>query len=207
MGVLSTILHGAEIVGGVAAIGLTGGAATPWAAGLIAGGAGGLAQDFAGKKALKEQQQATTEARGLQDQALAQQKGLLDPYAKMGQGAMTNLASLMGGGFAAPSGGSDMMGAPAGPTNLASMAAHTNQATPPTSDMEGRTNVPIMQNPEDQNQSGYASVVTPGMRAAAGRQGNSSLVPVQTPDGRVVMVPPERISEATERGGKVLANA
>jgi len=206
MGILNKLLHIGEAVGGVAAIGLTGGAATPWAAGLIAGGVGGLAQDFSGDKALKEQQQATTEARGLQDQALAQQKGLLSPYAQMGQGAMTNLASLMGGGLTAPTGGDGGMAMPAGATNLASMAAHTNQATPPTSDMEGRTNVPIMQNPEDQNQSGYASVTTQGMRSANARQGGS-LVPVQTPDGRVVMVPPERISEATERGGRVLANA
>src|SRR5678815_3189628 len=105
MGILNKLLHIGEAVGGVAAIGLTGGAATPWAAGLIAGGVGGLAQDFSGDKALKEQQTATTEARGLQDQALAQQKGLLDPYAKFGQGAMTNLASFMGGGFSAPSSG------------------------------------------------------------------------------------------------------
>src|SRR5678815_5791886 len=114
MGIRSKLLHIAEAIGGGAAIAMTGGAATPWAAGLIAGGVGGLAQDCSGDKALKEQQQATTEARGLQDQALAQQKGLLDPYAKLGQGAMTNLASLMGGGFSAPSSGSDMMGSPAG---------------------------------------------------------------------------------------------
>lgn len=97
MGWGSKLLHGAEIAGGVALIAGTGGAATPWALPVIAGGAGGLVQDFAGDSAQKTQQAATDAASAANKAALDRQSAILGPYAGAGNAALGNLASLMGG--------------------------------------------------------------------------------------------------------------
>jgi len=133
MGWMSKLAHIGEAVGGVALTATGAGAAV--GVPLIAAGAGGLAQDFAGDSAQKQQQAATDAASKNFQTATNQSQALLSPYAGVGQGALNNLASL---GFPSGPGTLPAGATPTGPTlTMAPGTRNASQGTP-----TGQTAVP-----------------------------------------------------------------
>jgi len=190
----------AALAGGIAGTVFTGNPAFAMA-GVSAYNA--LGNKDAADKAVGQQQTATNQALGANQQALG-------GYVSRGNTAGDTLQGLMGLGPLPGQAG--FGGGQQGPGSLESSAptppSYPNQASPPPSDAEGRRNVPAVQNPDTFGDS-PASLAALGSRSSYQTQGmmrnrgatSSSGSMIRTPDGRVVLVPPDKVEEALSQGG------
>jgi len=189
----------AALAGGIAGTVFTGNPAFAMA-GVSAYNA--LGNKEAADKAVGQQQTAT-------NQALAANDKVLGGYVSRGNTAGDTLQGLMGlgplpgqAGFGGPS-----PSAPQSPVTSPPMS-QPNQAMPDPSDAEGRRNVPAVQNPDTFGDS-PASLAALGSRSSYQTQGmarnrgatSSGGSMIRTPDGRVVLVPPDKVEEALSQGG------
>jgi hypothetical protein len=187
----------AALAGGIAGTVFTGNPAFAMA-GVSAYNA--LGNKEAADKAVGQQQTATNQALAANDKALG-------GYVSRGNTAGDTLMGLMGlGPLPGQAGfGGQAPSAPQSPVTPPPMSP--NQAMPDPSDAEGRRNVPAVQNPDTFGDSpaslaalgSRSSYQTGGMQRMSGGIAGGSLM--RSPDGRVVMVPPDKMAEAMQNGG------
>ncbi|HEX2594698.1 MAG TPA: hypothetical protein VHL34_24560 [Rhizomicrobium sp.] len=197
---------------------IAGYALAPWTGGASIAIGEGIAQGVSSNEAVDKanaQQQAGTDAAmaeqrrasGIASDVYQQQRNDLAPYRDMGGQAASTLGGLLG--FAPTAPAAPMAVNRAVPSGLTANAAppaterHPSSTGVMTGGMAGPRTLAQFGQPDPVSQ--RAAITQSSYGAPSGMAGEGALVSVKAPNGRLYRVPSNKVQEAVQNGGQVVA--